>query len=248
MLGLPSDGPDLWNFDHRDSRGPSLISETSSDPPGPTGSGDSEQDPPVLRREFGQSGSESRTDSGAGTLHVSASSSFAWPVFLGNLGLGSEWPGWGPEIRRRVLRMLMLTILTTLLHNTNGKLLLRVLFCGDILSYVALIGISISWGSLIHCWRIGNVRLDDMMGVMTLFEDDQDGYNPPRWPEPSSCSCSIRIKGYSVDVGVLCVLRNVHLALFYLMGVTSVAGVMVSVATLTHLGGGGAIVWSALGG
>ena len=95
MLGLPSDGPDLWNFDHMDSRGPSLISETSSDPPGPTGSGDSEPDPPVLRREFGQSGSESKTDSGAGTLHVSASSSFAWPVFLGNLGLGSEWPRLG---------------------------------------------------------------------------------------------------------------------------------------------------------
>ena len=29
VLGLPSDGPDLWNFDHMDSRGSSLISETA---------------------------------------------------------------------------------------------------------------------------------------------------------------------------------------------------------------------------
>ena len=36
---------------------------------------------------------------------------------------------------------------------------------------MALIGINISWDSLIHCWRTGNVRLDDMMGVMTLIED-----------------------------------------------------------------------------
>ena len=118
-------------------------------------------------------------------------------------------------------------------------MLLRALFCEDIagvLSDEALIGIGISWDSLIHCWRTGNVRLDDMMGVMTLFEDDQGGYNPPWWPEPSSCSCSVRIKGYSVDVVVSCVLRNVHLVRLSLMGVTAVAGVMVSVATLTHLG------------
>ena len=38
---------------------------------------------------------------------------------------------------------------------------------------------------------------------------------------------------------ISCVLRNVHLVRLYLMGVTAVAGVMVSVATLTHLGGGG---------
>ena len=69
VLGLPSDGPDLWNLYHMDSRGSSLISETSSDPPAPTGAGDSEPDPPVLRDEFGLSGSESKTDSGAGTLH-----------------------------------------------------------------------------------------------------------------------------------------------------------------------------------
>ena len=43
VLGFPLDGPDLWNFDHMDSRGPSMISETSPDPP----------DPPVLRHEFG---------------------------------------------------------------------------------------------------------------------------------------------------------------------------------------------------
>ena len=122
------------------------------------------------------------------------------------------------------------------------------LFCEDIagvLSDVALIGIGISWDSLIHCWRTGNARLDDMMGLMTLFEDDQGSYNPPWLPKPSSCSCSVQIKGYLVDVVVSCVLCNVHLAQLYLMGVTAVAGVMVSVATLTHLG---AIVWSALGG
>ena len=35
-----------------------------------------------------------------------------------------------------------------------------------------------------------------------------------------------------------------------MMGVTAVADVMISVATLTHMGGGGggAITWSALGG
>ena len=124
----------------------------------------------------------------------------------------------------------------------NGKLLLRVLCCediADVLSDVTLIWIGISWDSLIHCWRTRNVRLDDMMGVMTLFEDDQGGCNPPWWPEPSSRSCSVQIKGYSVDVVVSCVLRNVHLVRLYLMGVTAVAGVMVSVATLTHLGRGG---------
>ena len=68
LLGLPLDGPDLWNYDHMDSRGPSLISETSSDPPAPFGACDSEPDPSLLRLEFGLLGSESKTDSGAGTL------------------------------------------------------------------------------------------------------------------------------------------------------------------------------------
>ena len=61
-----------------------------------------EPDPPVLRDEFGLLGTESKTDSGVGTLHEWASSSFAWPVFLGNLGLGSGWPRLGsggpPEV------------------------------------------------------------------------------------------------------------------------------------------------------
>ena len=78
-----------------DSRVPSLISDTSSDTPAPTAAGDSQPYPPVLRDEFGLSGFESTTDSGAGTLHVWARSSFAWPVFLGNLGLGSGWPRLG---------------------------------------------------------------------------------------------------------------------------------------------------------
>ena len=34
VLGFPLDGPDLWNFDHMDSRRPSMISEIA----GPTGS------------------------------------------------------------------------------------------------------------------------------------------------------------------------------------------------------------------
>ena len=51
-----------------------------------------------------------------------------------------------------------------------------------VLSDVALIGIGIFWDFLIHCWRIGNVRCDDMMGVMTSFEDDLGGHNPPWWP------------------------------------------------------------------
>ena len=134
-----------------------------------------------------------------------ASSSFAWPVFLGNLSLGSGWPRLGsggppegPDVDDYITNKLSQTI-----TQHNWKLLLRVLFCEDIagvLSDVALIVTSISWDSLIHCWRTGNVRLDDMMGVMTLFEDDQGGYNPPWWPEPSSCSFSVWIKGYSVDV------------------------------------------------
>ena len=86
---------------------------------------------------------------------------------------------------------------------------------------MALVGIGISWDSLIHCWQTGNVRWDDMMGVMTLFENDQGGYNAPWWSGPSSCTCSVRIKGYSVDVVVSCVLRYVHLVWLYLMGVIS---------------------------
>ena len=78
-----------------------------------------------------------------------------------------------------------------------------------------------------------------MMGVMTLFEDDQGGCSPPWWPGPSSCLCSVLIKGYSVDVVMSYVLRNVNLVRLYIMGVTAVAGVMVYVAMLTHLGGGG---------
>ena len=35
------------------------------------------------------------TDLGAGTLHVSGSHRVAWPIFLGNLGLGSGWPNLG---------------------------------------------------------------------------------------------------------------------------------------------------------
>ena len=93
VLGLPLDWSDLWNFDHMDLRGPSMISETSPDTP--ASAGDFEPDPPVLRHEFGLSGSESMTDLGAGTLHVSGSSRVAWPIFLGNLGLGSGWPNLG---------------------------------------------------------------------------------------------------------------------------------------------------------
>ena len=130
----------------------------------------------------------------------------------------------------------------------EGKLLSRVLFCEDIagvLSDVASIGISRLWDSLIHCWRIGNVRCDDMMGVMTLFDDDHSGYSPPWWPGLSSCLCSVLIKDYSVDVVVSYLLRNVQLAWLYVMGVTTVAGVMISVATLTHMGRSFGVLWVA---
>ena len=100
---------------------------------------------------------------------------------------------------------------------------------------MALIGIVRFWDSWIHCWRIGNVRCEDMKRVMTLFEDDHGGYGPPWSPAPSSCSGSVRIKGYSVVVS--CLLRHVHLMRLCMMSVTAVAGVMVSVATLTHPGG-----------
>ena len=109
VLGLPLDGPDLWNLDHMDSRGPSMISKTSLDLPAPAG--DSE---PVLRHQFGLSGSEFTSDLGAGTLHMSASSRVAWPIFLGDLGLGSGWP-W------LMLMMTLLTDYTKLLRNTMGS-------------------------------------------------------------------------------------------------------------------------------
>ena len=102
---------------------------------------------------------------------------------------------------------------------------------------MASIGIGRFWDSLIHCWRIGNVRCDDMMGVMTLFDYDHSGNNPPWWPGLLSCLCNVLIKDYSVDVVVSYLFRNVHLARLYMMGVTAVAGVMISVAMLTHLGG-----------
>ena len=74
------------------------------------------------------------------------------------------------------------------------------------------------------------------MGVMTLLDDDPGGYSPPWWPGPSPCLCSAMIKDCSVDVVVLYLLRNVHLVRFYKMGVTAVAGVMISIAMLTYLG------------
>ena len=69
-----------------------------------------------------------------------------------------------------------------------------------------------------------------MMGIMTLFDDDHSGYSPPWWPRPSSCLCSVLIKDYSVDVVISYLFPNVHLVRLYMMGVTVVAGVMISVA------------------
>ena len=57
-----------------------MISETL---PAPTGSGTSSVCRVASLRLIREQG------------HVSASSSFAWPVFLGNLGLGSGWPRLG---------------------------------------------------------------------------------------------------------------------------------------------------------
>ena len=83
----------------------------------------------MLRDKLGLSVSGSKTDSGAGTLHVRAGSSFTWPVFLGNLGLGSGWPRLGsgglPEgldVDDDITNELSQTI-----TQHNGKLLLRVL-------------------------------------------------------------------------------------------------------------------------
>ena len=105
-----------------------MICETSPDPPAPAG--DSEPDPPVLRHEFGLSGSESVTDLGTGTLHVSGSSSVAWSIFLGNLGLGSGWPqlgsggpSEGPDVDDDIASTLGQTI-----AQHHGKCLLRALF------------------------------------------------------------------------------------------------------------------------
>ena len=77
------------------TRGSSLISETSSDLSAPTGAGDSKPGPPVLQDELRLSVPGTKTDSRAETLHLRAGSSFAWSVFLGNLGLSSGWPRLG---------------------------------------------------------------------------------------------------------------------------------------------------------
>ena len=55
---------------------------------------------PVLQDELRLSVSGTRTDSRSGTLHLRAGSSFAWPVFLGSLGLdpGSGGPPEGPDV------------------------------------------------------------------------------------------------------------------------------------------------------
>ena len=90
VLGLPSDGPGFMEFRPHGLKGTFTDIRNLVGP-----AGDSEPDRPVLRDEFGLPLSESKTDSGAGTLHVGARSSFAWPVFLGNLGLGSGWPWLG---------------------------------------------------------------------------------------------------------------------------------------------------------
>ena len=41
-----------------------------------------------------------------------------------------------------------------------------------------------------------------MMEVITLSQDQKVGYNTPWWPEHSSGSYSVRIKGYLIDVAV----------------------------------------------
>ena len=101
-----------------------------------------------------------------------------------------------------------------------------------------LIGVAIPWDSLIYCWKIGNGGFEHMMEVITFVQDKKVGNSTSWWPEHSSGSYSIQIKGYFIDVAVSCVLRDVHSARLYVMGVTAVAGTRVSVATLTHLGGG----------
>ena len=183
-----------------------------------------------------------KTDSRSRTLHHKAGSIFEWPVFLGNLGLGPGWPqlgSGGPPEGPDIVDDFT-TGLSQIITQHEGKLSSRVLFRGDIvgvLSEVASIGIGKLWDYLVHCWRTRNVRCDDMMGVMTLFDDDPGGHSSPWWPEPSSCLCSVLIKNCSVDVVVSYLLRNVHLVRLYIMGVTAVAGVMISMATMIHLGG-----------
>ena len=101
VLGLPSDGPDLWNFDHMDSRGPSLISETSATP---TGAGDSGMSLdcrfPSLRLIREQGHYMCARDI---VLHGMSS--------LVTLAWAPDGPGWDPGARWRV-RMLMMTLLT----------------------------------------------------------------------------------------------------------------------------------------
>ena len=176
------------------------------------------------------------TDLGAGTLHVSGSSMVAGLLFYlfswVTLAWAPDGPSWGPggqpggqpegpDVDDDIANTLGQTI-----AQHHGKYLLRSLFCEEmagVLSDEMLIGIVIPWDSLIHCWQIGNGRLDDMMEVITLVQDKKVGYSTPWWPEHSSGSNSVRIKGYLIDVAVSCVLRDVHSARLYVMGVTAVA-------------------------
>ena len=172
MLGLPSDVPDLWNFNHMDSWGVFTDIGDLVGPASPTGTSGSGPGLPVLQDKLRLSVSETTADSGAGTLLSRAESSLAWPVFLGNLGLGPGWTRLGSGVRRRV-RSLLLTLLrdqATLLRNMKESCCQG--FCFD---HMVSIGIGRLWDPLIHCWRIGNVGCDDMMGVMTLFDDDLGG-------------------------------------------------------------------------
>ena len=119
------------------------------------------------------------TDLGAETLHVSGSSRVAWPIFLGNLGLGSGWlqlgsrgPPEGPDVDDDIGNTL-----GHIIAQHNGCLL-RALFCEEMAGVPSdemLLGIVIPWDSLIHWWKIGNGRLESMMEVITLVQEKRSG-------------------------------------------------------------------------
>ena len=97
---------------------------------------------------------------------------FSWVT----LAWAPDGPSWGPggqpegpDVDDDIANTLGQTI-----AQHHGKCLLRSLFCEEmagVLSDEMLIGIVIPWDSLIHCWKIGNGRLDDMMEVITLVQD-----------------------------------------------------------------------------
>ena len=109
-------------------------------------------------------------------------------------------------------------------------------------SGVTTMGINGLGVPLSDCWNIWGIGCFDGMEVMSLSGNAPGGYGPPGIPGLSSCLCLVMIRDSGVDGVVWCLSCDVHSVRFYTLAtidVTAVAGNMVSMTTLSHLGGGG---------